>query len=160
MDRTTLDIWVGIFVVAGVAAMIGLAMKVGNLTSANLGATYTLKAEYENIGGLKVRAPVKSAGVVVGRVTDIHFDDASKEAVVTLDVDTRYHFDQDTIAPIYTSGLLGEQYISLQPGGSEENLKNGDKIGKVQNALVLEDLIGKFLTSKASEPSDQDKKAE
>lgn len=160
MDRTTLDIWVGIFVVAGVAAMIGLAMKVGNLTSTNLGTTYTLKAEYENIGGLKVRAPVKSAGVVVGRVTDIHFDDASKEAVVTLDVDTRYHFDQDTIAPIYTSGLLGEQYISLQPGGSEENLKNGDKIGKVQNALVLEDLIGKFLTSKASEPSDQDKKAE
>ena len=159
MDRTTLDLWVGIFVALGVAATIGLAMKVGNLTSSNLGATYTLSAEYENIGGLKPRAPVKSAGVVVGRVADIHFDDKTKEAVVTLNVDTRYHFDKDTIAPIYTAGLLGEQYISLQPGGSEDYLKNGDKIGKVQNALVLEDLIGKFLTNKA-EGNDQAKKAE
>ncbi len=160
MDRTTLDLWVGIFVAAGVAAMIGLAMKVGNLTSSNLGVTYTLHAEYENIGGLKVRAPVKSAGVVVGRVADIHFNDQTKEAEVTLNIDTRYHFDRDTIAPIYTSGLLGEQFISLQPGGGEDNLKNGDKIGKVQNALVLEDLIGKFLTNKASESNDKDKKAE
>ena len=160
MDRTTLDLWVGIFVAAGVAAMIGLAMKVGNLTSSNLGVTYTLVAEYENIGGLKVRAPVKSAGVVVGRVADIHFDDKTKEAAVTLNIDTRYHFDKDTIAPIYTSGLLGEQYVSLLPGGSEDNLKNGDKISKVQNALVLEDMIGKFLTSKASESNDKDKKAE
>ena len=160
MDRTTLDLWVGIFVVAGAAAVIGLSMKVGNLTSSNLGATYTLQANYENIGGLKVRAPVKSAGVVVGRVADIHFDDVTKAAVVTLNVDTRFHFDKDTIAPIYTSGLLGEQFISLLPGGSEDNLKNGDKIGKVQNALVLEDMIGKFLTSKASESNDKDKKAE
>jgi len=158
MDRTTLDLWVGIFVVAGVAALIGLSMKVGNLTSSNLGATYALHADYENIGGLKVRAPVKSAGVVVGRVSDIHFDDTIKAAVVTLDIDTRYHFDKDTIAPIHTAGLLGEQYISLLPGGSDDNLKNGDKIGKVQNALVLEDMIGKFLTNKASESND--KKAE
>ena len=159
MDRTAVDLWVGSFVVAGVAALIGLAMKVGNLTSSNLGTTYTLSAEYANIGGLKVRAPVKSAGVVVGRVKDIHFDDEAKAAIVTLDVDTRYHFDQDTIAPIYTSGLLGEQYIGLIPGGSDENLKHGDKIGKVQNALVLEDMIGKFLTSKTEE-TNQDKKAE
>ena len=160
MDRTTLDLWVGVFVAAGVAALIGLSMKVGNLTSSNLGVTYTLQADYENIGGLKPRAPVKSAGVVVGRVADIHFDDKTKEAVVTMNIDTRYHFDKDTIAPIYTAGLLGEQYISLLPGGGEDNLKNGDKIGKVQNALVLEDLIGKFLTSKASDSDNQDKKAE
>lgn len=160
MDRTTLDLWVGIFVAAGVAAMIGLAMKVGNLTSSNLGVTYTLQASYENIGGLKVRAPVKSAGVVVGRVADIHFDDTSKAAVVTLNIDTRYHFDKDTMAPIYTSGLLGEQYISLLPGGSPDNLKNGDKISNIQNALVLEDLIGKFLTNKASESNDKEKKAD
>jgi phospholipid/cholesterol/gamma-HCH transport system substrate-binding protein len=155
MDRTKMDLWVGIFVAAGVAALIGLSMKVGNLTSSNLGVTYALYADYENIGGLKVRAPVKSAGVVVGRVADIHFDDATKEAVVKLNIDTRYHFDKDTIAPIYTSGLLGEQFVSLLPGGSESNLKNGDKIGKVQNALVLEDLIGKFLTSKASDSNDK-----
>lgn len=155
MERSTIDLWVGIFVALGFAALFGLAMKVGNLTTANIGDTYTLHAEYENIGGLKARAPVKSAGVVVGRVADIHFDDKTKEAAVTLDIDQRFHFDKDTIAPIYTSGLLGEQYVALLPGGSDDNLKNGDKIDKVQNALVLEDLIGKFLTTKAAEPNDK-----
>jgi phospholipid/cholesterol/gamma-HCH transport system substrate-binding protein len=155
MERATIDLWVGVFVAMGFAALLGLAMKVGNLTSANIGDTYQLHAEYENIGGLKARAPVKSAGVVVGRVAEIHFDDKTKEAVVSLDIDQRFHFDKDTIAPIYTSGLLGEQYIALLPGGGEDNLKNGDKIDKVQNALVLEDLIGKFLTSKASEPNEK-----
>lgn len=154
MERATIDLWVGIFVSIGFAALLGLAMKVGNLTSANIGDTYRIFAEYENIGGLKARAPVKSAGVVVGRVADIHFDDKSKEAVVTLDIDQRFHFDKDTIAPIYTAGLLGEQYIALLPGGSEDHLKNGDKINKTQNALVLEDMIGKFLTGKASEPTE------
>lgn len=151
MDRTTLDLWVGIFVAAGVAAMIGLAMKVGNLTSSQIGETYSVKAAFENIGGLKVRAPVKSAGVVVGRVGDIRFNDETYEAEVTLKIDTHFRFPKDTFANIYTSGLLGEQYIGLDAGGDEEQLQNGDKIEHTQDAVVLEKLIGQFLYSKASE---------
>ncbi len=155
MDRTTLDLWVGIFVAAGVAALIGLAMKVGNLTSNQIGETYAVTAAFENIGGLKVRAPVKSAGVVVGRVGDIHFDDKSYEAVVTLNIGKNFHFPKDTFANIYTSGLLGEQFIGLDPGGDEAQLANGDKITHTQDAVVLEKLISQFLYSKASENGDK-----
>lgn len=151
MDRTTWDLWVGIFVAVGIAAMIGLAMKVGNLTSTHLGPTYRVQAYYENIGGLKVRAPVKSSGVVVGRVADIRFDNKKYEALVTLDIDTRYQFPKDTIAAIFTSGLLGEQYVGLEAGGEDEMLKNGDKIEQTQGAVVLEKLISQFLYNKASE---------
>ena len=166
MDRTTWDLWVGIFVAVGIAAMIGLAMKVGNLTSTHLGPTYRVQAYYENIGGLKVRAPVKSSGVVVGRVSEISFDNKKYEALVTLDIDNRFQFPKDTIAAIFTSGLLGEQYVGLEAGGEEEVLKNGDKIEQTQGAVVLEKLISQFLYNKASENSNnsnaknEDKKAE
>lgn len=155
MDRTTLDLWVGVFVALGVAALIGLAMKVGNLTSSQIGETYAVTAAFENIGGLKVRAPIKSAGVVVGRVDSIVFDNQSYEAVVTLKIDTSYKFPKDTFANIYTSGLLGEQYIGLDPGGDEQPLKAGDRIAHTQDAVVLEKLISQFLYSKASEDTDK-----
>lgn len=158
MDRTTLDLWVGIFVAAGMAAMLGLAMKVGNLTSGQIGATYSMTAAFENIGGLKARAPVKSAGVVVGRVDNIKFDDKTYEALVTINVSTPYHFPKDTIATIYTSGLLGEQYIGLEAGGDSAMLANGDKIAKTQDAVVLEKMISQFLYNKASENNGSDKK--
>ena len=151
MERTTIDLWVGIFVALGVAALLGLAMKVGNLTTSSIGETYTVSANFENIGGLKPRAPVKSAGVVVGRVADITFDPASFEAVVSLSVDKRYSFPKDTFANIYTAGLLGEQYIGLEAGGDEVNLANGDKITQTQDAVILEKMISQFLYSKASE---------
>lgn len=151
MERTTIDLWVGVFVALGVAALLGLAMKVGNLTTTNIGETYAVSANFENIGGLKTRAPIKSAGVVVGRVGDITFDPATYEAVVSLNIDKRYKFPKDTFANIYTAGLLGEQYLGLEAGGSEESLANGDRIKYTQDAVVLEKMISQFLYNKASE---------
>jgi phospholipid/cholesterol/gamma-HCH transport system substrate-binding protein len=155
MERTTIDLWVGIFVALGFAALLGLAMKVGNLTTSSIGQTYLVTANFENIGGLKPRAPVKSAGVVVGRVSEIVFDPKTYEAVVSLNIDTRYNFPKDTFANIYTAGLLGEQYIGLEAGGDEVSLKNGDKISQTQDAVVLEKLISQFLYSKATESDDK-----
>lgn len=155
MERTTIDLWVGIFAAAGAAALLGLAMKVGNLTSSNIGETYTVTAAFENIGGLKPRAPVKSAGVVVGRVDAIQFDTETYEAKVTLKVDKRYPFPKDTFANIYTAGLLGEQYVGLEAGGDTATLKNGDKIAHTQDAVVLEKMISQFLYNKASESNDK-----
>ena len=151
MQRTVIDIWVGLFVVAGLAAILFLALKVGNMTGLQSGTTYTVKAGFDNIGGLKPRAPVKSAGVVVGRVAEIGFDNQSYEATVTLHVDGRYQFPKDTSAAIMTSGLLGEQYIALEAGGDENKLKDGDKLKITQGAVVLENLIGQFLYNKAEE---------
>jgi phospholipid/cholesterol/gamma-HCH transport system substrate-binding protein len=151
MNRTVLDLWVGFFVAIGIAALLFLALKVGNLSSAHLSELYVLEARFDNIGGLKVRGPVKSAGVVVGRIADIRFDTASYEAVVTINVDGRYRFPKDTFASINTSGLLGEQYIGLEVGGDEKMLAAGDKIKKTQSAVVLEKLISQFLFNKASE---------
>ncbi|MCP5269441.1 MAG: outer membrane lipid asymmetry maintenance protein MlaD [Zoogloeaceae bacterium] len=151
MNRTMLDLWVGFFVAIGIGALIFLALKVGNLSGANFAETYVLQAKFDNIGGLKVRGPVKSAGVVVGRVANIHFDSTTYEAVVTMNLDTRYHFPKDTFASILTSGLLGEQYIGLDVGGDEKMLKAGDVIAKTQSAVVLEKLISQFLFNKASE---------
>jgi len=151
MNRTVLDLWVGIFVAIGIASLMFLALKVGNLSSAHLSETYTLQAKFDNIGGLKVRGPVKSAGVVVGRVTDIRFDPATYEAVVSMNIDGRYVFPRDTFAAIYTAGLLGEQYVGFDVGGDEAMLKPGDTISKTQSAVVLEKLISQFLFSKASE---------
>jgi phospholipid/cholesterol/gamma-HCH transport system substrate-binding protein len=122
MSRKVLDLWVGVFVALGMAALLVLALKVGNLSGANFAETYSLTAKFANIGGLKVRAPVKSAGVVVGRVADIHFDAQTYEAVVTFSIDGRYRFPKDTFALILTAGLLGEQYIGLDPGGDENML--------------------------------------
>ena len=158
MDRSTIDLWVGIFVALGVAALLGLAMKVGNLTSSNIGETYSVSAAFENIGGLKPRAPVKSAGVVVGRVDNITFDSNRFEAIVKINIDKRYAFPKDTFANIYTAGLLGEQYIGLEAGGDEDTLKNGDKITQTQDAVVLEKMISKFLFNKAAETEEDEPK--
>ncbi len=157
MDRTKIDLWVGIFVALGVAALLGLAMKVGNLTSGKIGETYSVTAAFENVGSLKPHAPVKSAGVVVGRVDSISFNSKSYEAIVTINIDKRFNFPKDTFANIYTAGLLGEQYVGLEAGGDEEVLKNGDKIAKTQDAVVLEKMISQFLFSKASETKTEDK---
>ncbi|KFB66427.1 MAG: outer membrane lipid asymmetry maintenance protein MlaD [Accumulibacter sp.] len=151
MSRKLLDLWVGIFVAMGFASLLFLALKVGNLAAANFSETYPLTAKFVNIGGLKVRAPVKSAGVVVGRVADIRFDPETYEAVVTINIDGRYHFPKDTFALILTAGLLGEQYIGLDPGGDAAMLKAGEVIAKTQSAVVLEKLISQFMFNKASE---------
>jgi phospholipid/cholesterol/gamma-HCH transport system substrate-binding protein len=151
MNRTILDLWVGLFVAIGLGALLFLALKVGNLSSSNYDEGYVLKAKFDNIGGLKVRAPVKSAGVVVGRVSEIQYDNQSFQAQVVLAMDSRYNFPRDTFASILTSGLLGEQYIGLDPGGDTENLKAGEFVKKTQSAVVLEQLIGQFLFSKAAE---------
>jgi len=152
MDRTLLDLWVGIFVAIGVAALFVLALKVGNAgTTFNTGATYRVNAEFDNIGGLKARAPVKSAGVVVGRVEDIQFDSKKFIARVTLNIDKRYEFPKDTSVSILTSGLLGEQYVGLDAGGDSAMLKDGDTVKLTQSAVVLEKLIGQFLYNKAAE---------
>lgn len=151
MERTTLDLWVGIFVVAGIAALVMLAMKVGNLSSYNMSETYQVHAYFSNIGGLKPKASIKSAGVLVGRVTDIKLDMKRYEADVVMNVDKRYQFPKDTFANILTSGLLGEQYIGLVPGGDNEMLQNGEQLKQTQSAVVLEDLIGKFIYNKAEE---------
>ena len=149
MERTTLDLWVGTFVVAGFAALVVLAFKVGNLSTYNVSEAYQLQANFANIGGLKAQASIKSAGVLVGRVTAITLDTKQYEAKVVMSIDSRYQFPKDTIAKILTSGLLGEQYIGLDPGGDTAMLKGGDDIKQTQSAVVLEDMIGKFLYNKA-----------
>lgn len=155
MSRKLLDLWVGFFVVIGFAAVLFLALRVGNVSSANFAETYQLTAKFDNIGGLKVRGPVKSAGVVVGRVTEIRFDPQAYEAIVTLTIDGRYHFPKDTFASILTAGLLGEQYVGLDAGGDEQMLKAGDVFAKTQSAVVLEKLISQFMFNKASEGTDK-----
>lgn len=155
MNRTILDLWVGFFVAIGIAALLFLALKVGNLSSAHLSETYVVHAKFDNIGGLKVRGPVKSAGVLVGRIADIRFDPATYEAVVSLSIDGRYRFPKDTFASIYTAGLLGEQYIGLDVGGDEKMLQAGETIAKTQSAVVLERLISQFLFSKAADGQDK-----
>ncbi len=151
MERTTLDLWVGMFVVAGIGALVMLAMKVGNLGTYNVSESYQVQAYFSNIGGLKPKASIKSAGVLVGRVVDITLDTEKYEAKVVMSLDKRYQFPKDTFASILTSGLLGEQYIGLSAGGDTETLKPGEVIKKTQSAAVLEDLIGKFIYNKADE---------
>jgi phospholipid/cholesterol/gamma-HCH transport system substrate-binding protein len=151
MNRALLDLWVGIFVVAGIGALMFLALKVGSMNTVDAKDSYQVTALFENIGGLKARAPIKSAGVVVGRVASISFDDKTYEALVTLNLDKRYGFPADTTASILTSGLLGEQYIGLEAGGEEVKLKQGDRLKLTQSAVVLENLIGQFLYNKAQE---------
>ena len=159
MHRSSLDLWVGFFVLAGLAALIFLSIKVANLGSAfSNTSSYRVQASFDNIGGLKVRAPVKSAGVVVGRVEAITLDSKTFEALVTIHIDSRYSFPKDTFASVLTSGLLGEQYIGLDAGGDDVKLKDGDKIAKTQSAVVLEKLISQFLFSKAAEASPEQKK--
>jgi len=155
MKRSTIDIWVGLFVAAGFAGLLFLALKVGNLASFSTAQMYQLQARFANIGGLKVRAPVKSAGVVVGRVSDIRFDNESYEAIVTFNIGASYQFPRDTSAKILTSGLLGEQYVGLEAGGDATMLKAGERLRLTQSAVVLENLIGQFLYNKAAEGKDE-----
>jgi len=150
--RTT-EMLVGMFVAAGIAALFVLAMQVSNLSSFREEGTYTLTARFDNVGGLKVRSAVKAGGVVVGRVSGVDFDNDRQVAVVTLRINQRYdRFTDDTSASIYTAGLLGEQYVGLESGGSDELLQDGSDIdeGLTQSAIVLEKLISKFVVDKAS----------
>ena len=158
MQRKSLDVWVGLFVLLGAIALMFLALKAGNMSSFSFGPSYTLVARFDNIGGLKPRAPVKSAGVVVGRVESIHFDDKNFQALVSLRLQGEYQFPQDSSAKILTSGLLGEQYIGLEPGGDVKNFTEGGRIKSTQSAIVLENLISQFLFSKAAETSGEGKK--
>ena len=151
MNRSTMDLWVGVFVALGLGALLFLALKVGNLASFSTAETYRVEARFDNIGGLKVRGPVRSAGVLVGRVEEIHFDNEKYQASVTLALDKRYAWPRDTSASILTSGLLGETYIGLEAGGDDKKLGNGDRITLTQSAVVLERLIGQFLFGKAQE---------
>jgi len=146
-----LDLWVGLFVCAGIGALLVLALKVGNMSGINVADTYKVYAEFDNIGGLKPRAPVKSAGVVVGRVGDVTFDNRSFRARVTLRLDNRYKFPKDSSASILTAGLLGEQYIGMDGGGDDQILNDGDRLSITQSAVVLEKIIGQFLYGKAAE---------
>jgi len=150
VNRNTIDLWVGIFVALGIAGILFLALKVGNLVSFGNTPGYRLEAAFENIGGLKLRAPVKAAGVVVGRVDRIRFDPKTYQAVVTMRIDDGNEFTADTIASILTSGLLGEVYVGLDVGGDTTMLANGARINKTQSAVVLERLIGQFLFDKAA----------
>ncbi|MDQ3026309.1 MAG: outer membrane lipid asymmetry maintenance protein MlaD [Pseudomonadota bacterium] len=151
MERTTIDLWFGAFVAAGFAALLVLAFKVGNLGAERAAKTYRVEVRFDNIGGLKVRGPVRSAGVLVGRVEEIHFDNERFQAAVSLALDKRYTFPKDTGAAILTSGLLGETYVGLEAGGDDKKLADGDRIQIAQSAVVLEKLIGQFLFSKAQD---------
>ena len=153
MQRSRNDVWVGLFVLIGGAAILFLALKSANLLTLNFDTGYKVTAKFDNIGGLKPRAAVKSAGVVVGRVENIAFDTQSFQASVSMSMDNRYPFPKDSSLKILTSGLLGEQYIGVEAGGDEKNLAAGDVIRSTQSAVVLENLISQFLFSKAAEPA-------
>jgi phospholipid/cholesterol/gamma-HCH transport system substrate-binding protein len=151
MERTSIDLWFGAFVTAGFVALLVLALRVGNLGAERATETYRVEARFDNIGGLKVRGPVRSAGVLVGRVAEITFDNQRFQARVMMALDKRYEFPKDTTASILTSGLLGETYVGLEAGGDDKKLVSGDRISITQSAVVLEKLIGQFLFSKAQE---------
>ena len=156
MGKKSIEILVGFFVLLGMAGLVFLAMKAANLGNVGGGDTYTLTAQFDNIGGLKVRAPVRTAGVTVGRVTRIALDGKSFKGVVTMEVERSFQFPKDTAAKILTAGLLGDQYIGLEPGGDEKNLAPGDTIKQTQSAVVLENLISQFLFNKAADAGSGD----
>jgi phospholipid/cholesterol/gamma-HCH transport system substrate-binding protein len=153
MQRSKNDVWVGLFVLLGAAAILFLALKSANLLSLNFQSNYTVTARFDNIGGLKRQAAVKSAGVVVGRVESVTFDDKTFQATVTMSIESRYQFPKDSSLKILTSGLLGEQYIGIEAGSEVDNLAAGDRIQSTQSAVVLENLISQFLYNKAAEPT-------
>lgn len=154
-NRKTVEVWVGIFVVAGIAALGVLAFRVGNLSSADVSDGYRIEAKFENIGSLKVRSAVTLAGVRIGRVAAISTDPASYQAIVVMNIDGRYkNLPTDSSASILTAGLLGEQYIGLEPGGADDYLKEGGQIKLTQSAMVLEKLIGRVLTMFIDKPAD------
>lgn len=151
MQRSKNDVWVGLFVLVGLGAILFLALKSANLLNLSFQPEYRVVAKFDNVGGLKPRAAVKSAGVVVGRVESISLDEKSFQARVALTMESRYQFPRDSSLKILTSGLLGEQYVGIEPGADEKNLAPGDTIGATQSAVVLENLIGQFLYSKAED---------
>ncbi|GAA5017809.1 ABC transporter substrate-binding protein [Massilia sp. JS1662] len=157
MHRKSIDVWVGLFVLLGALSLLFLALKAGNMSTISFSKTYSITGKFDNIGGLKPQSPVKSAGVVVGRVGDISFDDKSFQAIVRLDLNPAYKFPKDSSLKILTSGLLGEQYIGIEAGGDTNNLVEGDRITRTQSAAVLEDLINQFIYSKAAEGKDSSK---
>ena len=151
MEKRTTEILVGLFVMLGLVALVFVSLKAANLTSFSNGATYPLTARFDNIGGLKARAPVRAAGVVVGRITGITLDPKTYQGVVTMEIQRDYLFPKDSSAKILTAGLLGDQYIGLEPGGDDKNFAAGETIAQSQSAVVLENLIGQFLTGKAAD---------
>ena len=153
MQRSKNDVWVGLFVLFGAVAILFLALQSANLLSLSFQKTYQVKAKFDNVGGVKPKAAVRSAGVVVGRVENIVFDDKSFQAVVTLALESQYVYPKDSSLKILTSGLLGEQYLGIEPGADDNNLVAGDTISSTQSAVVLENLISQFLFSKAAEPA-------
>ncbi len=152
MERNKNDFWVGMFVLIGAVAILFLALQSANLLSLNFQSTYHVTAKFDNVGGLKPKAAVRSAGVVVGRVESITFDDKTFQAIVTLAMQSQYRFPKDSSLKILTSGLLGEQYLGVEAGADEKALTNGDKVATTQSAVVLENLISQFLFSKAAQP--------
>jgi phospholipid/cholesterol/gamma-HCH transport system substrate-binding protein len=156
MQRSKNDIWVGLFVLIGAVAILFLALQAANLLTLSFQTSYSLNAKFDNVGGLKPKAAVRSAGVVVGRVEEIAFDDKSFQARVTLAMESRYVFPKDSSLKILTSGLLGEQYLGIEPGADEKTLVAGDTISSTQSAMVLESLISQFLYSKAADGSATD----
>jgi phospholipid/cholesterol/gamma-HCH transport system substrate-binding protein len=154
MQKSKNDVWVGLFVLLGLAAILFLAMQAANLLSLNFQKTYMVEARFDNVGGLKPKAAVRSAGVLVGRVESITFDDKSFQARVGIAMESQYVFPKDSSLKILTSGLLGEQYLGLEPGAADKNLVAGDTISSTQSAVVLENLISQFLYSRAAEGGD------
>ncbi len=153
MQKSKNDVWVGLFVLVGMAAVLFLALQAANLLSLNFQKTYKIDAKFDNVGGLKAKAAVRSAGVLVGRVESITFDDKTFQARVAISLETRYVFPKDSSLKILTSGLLGEQYLGLEPGAESKTLAAGDTISSTQSAVVLENLISQFLYSKAADSS-------
>jgi phospholipid/cholesterol/gamma-HCH transport system substrate-binding protein len=151
MSKRNIEVLVGLFVLLGMLGLVFLALKAANLGNVGRGDTYAVSARFDNIGGLKARAPIRTAGVVVGRVKEISLDPKTYQGVVTLEIDRRYQFPKDTAAKILTAGLLGDQYVGLEPGGDEKNLAPGDALPQTQSAVVLENLIGQFITGKAAD---------
>jgi phospholipid/cholesterol/gamma-HCH transport system substrate-binding protein len=151
MGKRSIETLVGLFVLLGLLGLVFLALRAANLGSASGGNTYTIQARFENIGGLKPRAPVRTAGVTVGRIQSIALDPKTYQGVVVLAIEERFLFPKDTAAKILTSGLLGDQYVGLEPGGDDQNLKPGDTLAQTQSAVVLENLIGQFLTNRAAD---------
>jgi len=152
MGKKSIEVLVGFFVLLGMLGLVFLALKAANLGSVGGGDTYTLHASFDNIGGLKVRAPVRTAGVTVGRVTDIRLDGKTFQGVVSMEIARSYQFPKDSSAKILTAGLLGDQYVGLDPGGDDKNIAPGETVAQTQSAVVLENLIGQFLSSKAEAP--------
>jgi phospholipid/cholesterol/gamma-HCH transport system substrate-binding protein len=157
MNKRSMEVGVGLFVLLGLLGLVFLALKAANLGSAGGGDVYPVSAKFDNIGGLKVRAPVRMAGVTVGRVTSISLDPVTYQGLVKMDIETGYSFPKDTSAKILTAGLLGDQYVGLEPGAEEKTLAAGDAIKLTQSAVVLENLIGQFLYNKAADTGSETK---